>query len=107
MNSGAAPATVAIDELAPACVVKMGHIVAENPAAVSEDFSVSTDWGDGTSPDTAGFVVPTDDNGGFDVYATYTGTTSYAGGSSPIQVTVAEDSSKTAVPRRASIAPSR
>ena len=86
----AAAATVDIGDLDAGDVVYVGNITAENPAAVSADFSVSTNWGDG-DVDNDGFVVPAGPNesDGFDVYATRS--TDYTGGSAPIQVTVTED----------------
>ncbi len=68
---------VAVDELTAGDVVKVAHVMAQNPAAVSAEFSVTTAWGDG-NVDHNGFVVPTPD-GGFNVYATKT--TDYAGSS--------------------------
>ena len=87
-NLTTTPASIALDGLTAGTIVNVGYFKAANQAALSSDFSVTTDWGDG-DVDNNGFVVPTDD-GGFDVYATKS--TDYAGSSQPIQVTITEDS---------------
>ena len=88
------PASISLEELTAGGIVHVGHVgPAANPAAVSADFTVTTDFGDG-NVDSAGFLAPTDD-GGFDVYATYDGATDYSGGAAPIQATVTEDAGQT------------
>ena len=79
----ATPASIAPDQLTAGTFVLVGSFTA-GTQAVSADFSVTANWGNG-DVDTAGFVMPTG-NGGFNVYATKS--TDFAGATQPIEVTV-------------------
>ena len=90
----AAPAVLPLDAMTAGSMVQVFAFSDDNPAAVSGDFTASTNWGDG-SHDTQSLVVPAD-GGGFDVYALKT--TAYAGSTQPVTVTITDsESDQTAV----------